>query len=145
MDGEGNVVKQLEPEPIRELGASQHTLDLVRQGMLQAVERGTAPLARVPGIAVAGKTGTAEYAEFDDSGRLITDSKGNLPKHAWFTGFAPFDDPEIAVVVFLYGGDEGSRVSAPVSARIMRHYFGIPEPGATSTPSAPTPGPTPEG
>jgi penicillin-binding protein 2 len=145
MDGDGNVVRQLEPDPIRELGASEHTLNLVRRGMLEAVERGTAPLARVPGIAVAGKTGTAEYAEFDEAGKLITDSKGNLPKHAWYTGFAPFDDPEIAVVVFLYGGDEGSRVSAPVSARIMRHYFGVPEPGATPTPSEPTSVPTPEG
>lgn len=141
LDDEGNVVRQLEPEPIRELGASQHTLDLVRRGMLDAVDRGTAPLARVPGISVAGKTGTAEYAEFDENGQLITDSHGNLPKHAWFTAFAPFDDPEIAVVVFQYGGDEGSRVSAPVSAAIMRHYFGIPEPGATPTPSEPAPAP----
>lgn len=144
MDSEGNVVKQLEPEPIQELGASEHTLDLVRRGMLDAVERGTAPLARVPGIAVAGKTGTAEYAEFDDEGRLITDSKGNLPKHAWFTGFAPYDDPEIAVAVFLYGGDEGSRVSAPVSAAIMRAYFGIPDPNATPTPTVPVPTPASE-
>lgn len=139
MDSDGNVLKELEPEPIRELGASEHTMDLVRRGMLDAVERGTAPLARVPGIAVAGKTGTAEYAEFDDQGRLITDSHGNLPKHAWFTGFAPYDDPEIAVAVFLYGGDEGSRVSAPVSAAIMRAYFGIPDPNATPTPTQPAP------
>jgi len=145
MDNEGDIVKQLEPEPIQELGASQHTLELVRRGMLDAVERGTAPLARVPGIAVAGKTGTAEYAEFDDNGRLITDSKGNLPKHAWFTGFAPYDDPEIAVAVFLYGGDEGSRVSAPVSAAIMRAYFGIPDPNAAPTPTEPAPTPASEG
>lgn len=139
MDSDGNVIQQLEPDPIRELGASAHTLDLVRRGMLDAVERGTAPLARVPGIAVAGKTGTAEYAEFDDQGRLITDAYGNLPKHAWFTAFAPYDEPEIALAVFLYGGDEGSRVAAPISAAVMRAYFGIPDPNAPPTPTVNAP------
>lgn len=139
LDAGGQVVHTLMPELIRELDASPQHLDLVRQGMRQAVTNGTAYLLQLPEVAVAGKTGTAEYAAWDEEGNLIMDEKGYLPTHAWFTAFAPYDDPEIALVVFLAGGGEGSQTAVPVASRILRHYFGIPEPTATPTPSAPAP------
>ena len=89
-DSEGRVVKALVPEPIRKLDVSQENLELVREGMLGVVsDNGTAPRGQVPGIAVAGKTGTAEYASFDEQGNLIKDSLGRLTTHAWYTTFAP--------------------------------------------------------
>ena len=66
--------------------------------------------ARLPGIAVAGKTGTAEFfRDWDKDGQPDRDEKGNLPTHAWFTAFAPYVDPEIVVTVFIANGGEGSR------------------------------------
>ncbi len=104
--------------------------------MLEAVAAGTAPLARLPGINVAGKTGTAEYPGLDEEGKLMLDKDGHLPTHAWFTCFAPYEAPEIVVVVFLEGGGEGSQRSAPVAAKILRAYFGLPEPNPTPSPTA---------
>jgi hypothetical protein len=45
--------------------------------------------------------------------------------HAWFTAYAPARDPEIAVVVFVYGGGEGSQVALPIAGEILRYYFGL--------------------
>ncbi|OGO06643.1 MAG: penicillin-binding protein 2 [Chloroflexi bacterium RBG_13_56_8] len=136
IDAEGQVVRSLEPGVIRELAVSDEYLALVRLGMLEAVNRGTAWLAQLPGIEVAGKTGTAEYSAFDEEGNLIVDEKGNLPTHAWFTAFAPYEDPEIALVVFLEGGGEGSQRAVPIAAKILRHYFGLPDPAPTIAPNA---------
>ena len=85
-----------------------------------AVERGTAQWLQVgSGLKVAAKTGTAEF--FD--ARFPADEKGNLPTHAWFTAFAPYDDPEIAVVTFVYNGGEGAVGAMPVVAEILNYYF----------------------
>lgn len=131
IDAQGNTVRTLVPEPLRELSMGEGDLALVRRGMLEAVTQGTAWLMRLPGIAVAGKTGTAEYPGLDEEGNLMLDEEGHLPTHAWFTAFAPYDDPEIALVVFLEGGGEGSQTAVPVAAKILRHYFGLPEPTPT--------------
>jgi penicillin-binding protein 2 len=132
IDGEGNVLEALTPDPIRELAVDPAHITLVRQGMREAVTHGTAWYARIPGLSVAGKTGTAEYAGFDEDGNLIMDDEGHLPTHAWFTAFAPYEDPEIALVVFLEGGGEGSQMAAPVAAEILRYYFHVPVPRPAS-------------
>jgi len=138
IDAEGNAVRELTPERIRELPVQEQDLALVRQGMLEAVTQGTAWLARIPGLTVAGKTGTAEYPGLDEEGNLMLDEEGNLPTHAWFTAFAPYEEPEIALIVFLEGGGEGSQVAVPVAARILRYYFGLPEPTPVPTPGEAT-------
>jgi penicillin-binding protein 2 len=120
-DVEDNVVRPFSPELIRELPVSSETIEIVRQGMRGAVTHGTAWGANLGGVGVAGKTGTAEYP-----GRR--DWEGNLPTHAWFTAFAPFDDPEIALVVFVEGGGEGGTVAVPVAAEILSYYFNVPPP-----------------
>jgi penicillin-binding protein 2 len=99
----------------------------------------------LPGIAVAGKTGTAEYyRDWDKDGQPDKDPKGNLPTHAWFTSFAPYQDPEIVVTVLIANGGEGSSVAAPVAARILRTYFGIETPApVTPVPPATSAAPTP--
>ncbi len=120
-DVDGNLIRPFSPELIRELPVSSESIALVREGLRAAVTRGTAWAADLSGVAVAGKTGTAEYPG-------PRDWKGNLPTHAWFTAFAPFDDPHIAVVVFLEGGGEGGTVAAPIAAQILSHYFDVPLP-----------------
>lgn len=73
-------------------------------------------------IAVAGKTGTAEYC--DDVARKANKCQfGSWPTHAWTLAYAPYDDPEIIVVAFAYNGGEGGTVAAPVVARVIQAYF----------------------
>jgi penicillin-binding protein 2 len=85
---------------------------------------GTATIVSVPGVTVAGKTGTAEFFRDDDKDyHADRDEKGNLPTHAWFTSFAPYIDPEIVVTVFVANGGEGSSVAAPVAAKVLNAYF----------------------
>jgi penicillin-binding protein 2 len=141
-DAQGQVVQSLAPEVIRKLDISAENLAIVRQGMLEAVVHGTAWRAQMSGLAVAGKTGTAEFPAVDEQGRLIRNKEGLLPTHAWFVAFAPYEDPEIALVVFLEAGGEGARNAVPVAARILRYYFGLPEPTPAPTQSAPGPTPT---
>jgi penicillin-binding protein 2 len=73
-------------------------------------------------IAVAGKTGTAEYC--DDVARQAQQCQfGSWPTHAWTLAYAPFDDPEIIILAFAYHGGEGGSVAAPIVARVMQAYF----------------------
>jgi len=120
-DAEGNLVKPFTPEVIRRLPISAANLALVREGMRAAVTHGTASRTNLAGLAVAGKTGTAEYVG-------PRDKEGHLPTHAWFIAFAPYEDPQIALVVFLAGGGNGAEMAVPVAAEILRQYFHLPEP-----------------
>jgi len=117
-------------------------VDAVRQGMRMAVTdpRGTLnysfSFANYP-IAVAGKTGTAEYCDDVASANGLC-SFGNWPAHGWTVAFAPFDDPEIAIIGFLYNGIEGGRTVAPIVKEVMDAYFELKSidiaQGSSSTP-----------
>ncbi|HNJ13981.1 MAG TPA: penicillin-binding transpeptidase domain-containing protein, partial [Anaerolineales bacterium] len=73
-------------------------------------------------IAVAGKTGTAEYC--DDVARKADQCDfGKWPTHSWTLAYAPYDDPEIIVVAFAYHGGEGASVAAPIVSRVIKAYF----------------------
>ncbi|MHB8778237.1 MAG: penicillin-binding protein 2 [Anaerolineales bacterium] len=75
-------------------------------------------------IAVAGKTGTAEYC--DDVARAANRCNfGAWPTHAWTVAYAPYDDPEIIVVAFAYNGGEGASVAGPMVKRVIEAYFEI--------------------
>jgi len=113
---DGQLVRPFRPQVIRQVGVSPDHLELVRQGLRGAVAWGTSRRADLPEVAVAGKTGTAEFPG-------PRDEKGNLPTHAWFTAFAPYEDPEIALVVFVASGGEGSTTAVPIAAEILRYYF----------------------
>lgn len=91
---------------------SKDHLDVIKEGLRQAVSYGgTAwPLFTFP-ISTGGKTGTAEFG----SAKNYT--------HAWYTGFAPFDDPKIAAVALIEAGGEGSSVASPVVKEIFRWYL----------------------
>lgn len=118
-DADGTIVRPFTPDLVRKVPVSPENIAIVRQGMRAAVTHGTAWAANLGGVAVAGKTGTAEFPG-------TRDWEGSLPTHAWFTAFAPFDDPEIALVVFVEGGGEGSLVAVPMAAEILAHYFDLP-------------------
>jgi len=131
------VVKDFKPEVIRQLPVSAANLALVRQGMREAVTGnslsayGTAWRINYKSIALAGKTGTAEYGE--------ADANGVRKSHAWFTAFAPYDNPQIAVTVFIEGDRklttennsvaviEGSSYAVPAVGNIISYYFNLPD------------------
>jgi peptidoglycan glycosyltransferase len=112
----GSVVKRFEGEDFGQVIPEQVAGDL-RDMMLQVVESGTGVNAQIPGLPVAGKTGTAQHAE------------GRAP-HAWFIGFTESGDRRIAVAVVVEeGGNVGSeitggRTAAPIARQVMQAYIG---------------------
>jgi cell division protein FtsI/penicillin-binding protein 2 len=98
------------PKVIRQIKLQPGTFELLNAALVECVESGTGHGAAVPGVNVAGKTGTA------------TALNGTRTTHAWFVGYAPTDQPEIAVVIFLERGT-GARDAAPLAGKILRHYF----------------------
>jgi penicillin-binding protein 2 len=144
LDADGNLVESRQPLVVRNLldAISPENLALVQEGLRQVtLEGGTAEDLDVPGVPVSAKTGTAEFCDIyptclDRDGRVKT-------SHAWFVAYAPSDDPEIAVVTFVYGGGEGSLMAAPIAAEILRYHFGLTretdQASATPTPAPPGP------
>jgi penicillin-binding protein 2 len=81
------------------------------------------PIVDVPeDIHVAGKTGTAEYCDNYAYAQKWC-IPGNFPTHSWTALYAPYEDPEVSVIVFVYHGGEGSHMAAPVAGNILRAYF----------------------
>ena len=79
------------------------------------------------GVTTAGKTGTSEYCDniAIERGWCRFEEKAVQPTHAWYVGYAPYDDPEIVVAVFIFNGGEGSAWAAPVACNVMASYFGV--------------------
>jgi penicillin-binding protein 2 len=115
LDAKGTSIRRYGKVVQRRLEVSENNLALVREGMRQAVATGTAKTAQVPGVTVAGKTGTAEFGSPLPGARIAE-------THGWFVGYAPADKPEIAVVVFLDQGN-GAINAAPAAGKILHHYF----------------------
>jgi peptidoglycan glycosyltransferase len=104
VDDQGNVVKQYSPQEWL-TASTPEIAALVKQMMISVVDNGTGRGAGLPGVAVAGKTGTAENPHGQP--------------HAWFIGFAPADNPVIAVAVIIENGGGGGEVAAPVARQIF--------------------------
>lgn len=143
VDAEGNVVQSFEPEVLWDItkdplihtyeGNNQTSevktiepwvINLAMEGMqLVTSQEGTAKFEyEGDQNKIAGKTGTAEYCD-DWANREGLCIPGSWPSHAWFAGYAPYDDPEIVVVSFVYNGREGSTVSGPIVRKIIDAYF----------------------
>ena len=111
LDPSGEKVEEFEPE-VMDTAMSPDVAETVTEMMVAVVRSGTGTAAQLPGVEVAGKTGTAQTGT------------GEAP-HAWFISFAPADDPEIAVAVIVenggaYGSEAtGGRVAAPVARAVM--------------------------
>ncbi len=100
-------------------------IEKVQEGMRQAVLIGTlADEFENVNISVAGKTGTAEYCDkYTNEKNLCI--PGAWPTHAWTTAYAPYEDPEIAVIAFVYNGGEGATVAGPIVRQFLEAYFEI--------------------
>ncbi|EKE19620.1 MAG: hypothetical protein ACD_8C00133G0019 [uncultured bacterium] len=101
----------IQPEVIRSNFVDGDILKVVQEGMRRTIEAGTAqPLKEMP-VAVAGKTGTAQFGSEDKT-------------HGWFISYAPYEDPEIAMVIIAEGGGDGHSSGVPVTKEVYQWYFG---------------------
>ena len=109
-DSEGQVVETYEPKPW-ETAMPPPVAQTMRDLMINVVEHGTGTRAIIPGVQVAGKTGTAQTG------------RGTI--HAWFVSFAPANDPKVAVAVIVEdqpGTDDstGGAIAAPIAKAVMQ-------------------------
>jgi len=121
----GEVVKTFDPELRRRVKASPETLASIRRGMWSVVndKEGTAhEHGFSEHVEYAGKTGTAQVR---NKRREPENVRGWNPlrHHAWFAGFAPAHDPEIAVIVLIEHGGSGGKIAGPVAKRVVEAYF----------------------
>src|SRR5438094_893021 len=123
---DGSVL-EVEPEVLGEAHLKKSTLGQVREGMREVVmsESGTGKKARVPGIVVAGKTGTSQVVKMSEDRARANRGAQVMRDHAWFIAFAPFDAPEIAIACIVeHAGGRGGAIAAPVVQQVLAHYFG---------------------
>ena len=150
-DSEGNYIRP--PDLLNAVEIDRQHLDVIAEGMrLVNQPGGTAgfigeeylfdpetggrqlsPWLTQWGIETAGKTGTAEYCDniaitrgwcFFDK---LNGERQVQPAHAWYVGYAPFDDPEIVVAAFMFNAEEGSETSALIVRDVMKAYFKVDE------------------
>lgn len=101
---------------IRDNGLTGNQIEIVRQGMLSVVNApdGTGKKGAIPGVQVAGKTGTAQFWR-----------SGIKDNHTWFIAFAPYTHPRIALAIMVQGGKSGGGVAAPIAAEIIHKIIAL--------------------
>ncbi|MFH1612053.1 MAG: penicillin-binding protein 2 [bacterium] len=109
INSDGGVMEDVSPKIIHENFISQDNIDVVRKGMREAVISGSARSLSSLTTEVAGKTGTAQFGEDQ--------------LHSWFVGFAPYDNPQLSIVILIEGGGEGHTAAVPVAKDVLEWYF----------------------
>lgn len=110
-DTSAQRIRNIEPEARGKLGLKPENQRLIVSGMQRAMQRGgTAYACAIPGLDIAGKTGTAEIT-------------GTKMRNSMFVCFAPVDHPQIAIAVMVEGGGFGSETAAPIARRLLAQYF----------------------
>lgn len=110
-----NDVQTVKSEPLINLSVDRNVIEQVQAGMKQAVESGTSIELKDLPFKVCGKTGSAEFANETSS-------------HAWFTAYAPCDDPQIVITVLIEGGGEGADVALPAAKKGFEEFFHVAAP-----------------
>jgi penicillin-binding protein 2 len=124
----GRVITRIAPPPGGRLRLSAQTMAVLQAGLAAVVTRGTASSIQIPGLAVAGKTGTAE-------------STHGKP-YAWFAGYAPAQAPQLVVVAMVENAGYGAEFAAPIVQKVLQVAFGL-VPGANGAPGTPRPAGSP--
>ncbi|MDH5457955.1 MAG: penicillin-binding protein 2 [Nitrospinota bacterium] len=125
-DKGGEVVREVFPSIENRLVSRPDTLSIIQKGLFAVVneKRGTGWRARTKQITVAGKTGTAQVVKLKKD--VKDEEEEEIPykyrDHAWFVGYAPFENPEIAVAVIVEHGGHGGSAAAPIVRQIIEAY-----------------------
>ncbi len=111
LNSENKLIRNVEAVPVRSDFIDDYNITVVRQGMRQTITNGSARSLQSVPVTVAGKTGTAQWSSKKET-------------HAWFTGFAPYKNPELVITVLIEEGGEGSEIAVPITREILTWYFG---------------------
>ena len=131
---DGKTVARIAPPAAGHIDVTQHTLDIVREGLTAVVTRGTGTALQMPGFTAAGKTGTAEA------------SHGK--PYAWFAAYAPADGAQLVVVAMVENAGFGAENALPVVKQVFQAWLAEQQGGATTPapePGAPHGTPAPKG
>ena len=112
VDANNMIIKEYKAEEYKRL-LSEDEATVMKELMAEVVEKGTATKLQSEYYTAAGKTGSAEY------------NGNSLDSHAWFTGFAPVDDPKVSVTIIVEGVGTGGEYAVPIAKRIIDAYFGV--------------------
>jgi penicillin-binding protein 2 len=127
-DPEGEVLHTLTPVKERQVLGNSEYLKVIREALISAVndKSGTGSAASMKEIVVAGKTGTAQVVRLSQY-KDVAEEK--IPykyrDHAWFTCYAPADNPKIAVTVLVEHGSHGGSAAGPIAKAVLQKYFEI--------------------
>ena len=123
----GVLIREYGAEKIRSLPLKEHTLNYIRNAMHAVVngKSGTGGSAKSSLVEIAGKTGTAQVAAM--RGKIIKseDLPYDIRDHAWFVGYAPANNPEIAVAILVEHGGHGGSAAAPLAKTVIEKYFSL--------------------
>jgi len=110
------------PVPPRETGLDPRLWGLLDEGLSQVVKVGTAKASAIPGLEIAGKTGTSQVAAFVDKAHYAKLAK-KLKDNALFAGYAPRDNPQIAFAIVVENAGFGASSAAPVAKKLCQYWF----------------------
>lgn len=113
-------------EPLKkEIHVKKEVFDIVKKGLINVVNGGTGWRAKVNGITIAGKTGTAQVTSIQTAKNLKAKGEfsADLKDHAWFVAFAPAEDPQIVLSILVENGGFGGEVCAPIAKELINFYF----------------------
>lgn len=108
---DGHTVTHITPKILAENILSPEVVRIVREGMKETTVSGSARSLSALPVSSAGKTGTAQWSSKKDP-------------HAWFTGFAPYENPELVITILVEEGKEGSVAATPIAREFLQWYFG---------------------
>lgn len=111
LNKDNTLAQDIEPQIIKHDFIDKKNINIVRNGLRDTVVYGSASSLQAVPVDVAGKTGTAQWSSTKNP-------------HSWFTGFAPFDDPQIVITVLVEEGSDGlTSASVPIAREVLQWYF----------------------
>jgi penicillin-binding protein 2 len=123
LDANGTVLQTPEYKTDTVQGIDREYFEFVKKALLGVVNEGTGTKAKIPGFEVCGKTGTVQVVGYERGGNLAKEKKEEFGDHAWFIAFAPYEDPEIAMAIFVQHGGHGADAAAPLAKTIYEAYL----------------------
>jgi len=126
----GEVIEQVQPEEVARLPLRRTTLEQLHSALEEVVmtDRGTGKRARLPGVTIAGKTGTAQVVKLGNVRLKAHQLQRQERDHAWFISYAPAEDPTIAVAALVEHADGGGgAIAAPLVHDVLQEYFRLQE------------------
>ncbi len=121
----GKILQDFTPEIRGAVDVPPEILEKIRKALQGVVndKKGTARVLRSKRLKIAGKTGTAQVARLGEREHDLKKIKYKLRDHAWFVGFAPYDDPKIVVAVLVEHGGFGASAAAPIAKKVFKAFL----------------------